>query len=98
MEAPQTHILGLVEYYLPGYKSGGPVRTIANMVNQLSDHFEFWIVTRDALREHQAVIAALAPFAAEIRKAAHRMADGLAAGGKIPWMGNDGCAAESHSN
>jgi len=56
------------------------------------------IEIEDALREHQAVIAALAPFAAEIRKAAHRMADCLAAGGKILWMGNGGSAAESHPN
>ena len=52
------------------------------------------IEIEDALREHQGVIAALAPFAPEIRKAAHRMADCLAAGGKILWMGNGGSAAE----
>lgn len=40
-------ILVFVAYYLPGYKSGGPVRTIANMVAHLSDEFDFKIVTRD---------------------------------------------------
>lgn len=40
-------VLILVDYYLPGYKSGGPVRTIANMVDQLGDEFAFRIVTRD---------------------------------------------------
>lgn len=40
-------ILTFVGFYLPGYKAGGPLRTIANMVEQLSDEFEFWIVTRD---------------------------------------------------
>lgn len=40
-------ILTLVGYYLPGYKSGGPVRTIANMVARLGDEFDFRIVTRD---------------------------------------------------
>ncbi len=40
-------ILTFVSYYLPGYKAGGPLRTIANMVEHLSDDFEFWIVTRD---------------------------------------------------
>jgi glycosyltransferase involved in cell wall biosynthesis len=46
-------ILALVHYYLPGYKSGGPVRTIVNMVDHLSDYFDFRIVTsdRDALDE-----------------------------------------------
>ncbi len=40
-------ILTFVRYYLPGYKSGGPVRTIANMVEALGDEFEFRIVTAD---------------------------------------------------
>ena len=44
-------VLTFVGYYLPGYKSGGPVRTIANMVDHLGDEFDFRIVTadRDAL-------------------------------------------------
>jgi len=44
-------VLLFVRYYLPGYKSGGPVRSIANMVEQLSDDVQFFIVTsdRDAL-------------------------------------------------
>lgn len=40
-------ILVLVAYYLPGYRSGGPVRTISNMVARLSSRFEFKIVTAD---------------------------------------------------
>jgi len=40
-------ILTFVAYYLPGYKSGGPVRTIANMVEHFGDEFDFWIVTKD---------------------------------------------------
>lgn len=36
-----------VAYYLPGYKSGGPVRTIANMVEHLGDEFDFRVVTKD---------------------------------------------------
>ena len=40
-------ILTFVRYYLPGYKSGGPVRTIANMVEALGEEFEFRIVTSD---------------------------------------------------
>lgn len=42
-----TKILTFVSFYLPGYKAGGPLRTIANMVHHLNDDFEFWIVTRD---------------------------------------------------
>lgn len=40
-------ILTFSSFYLPGYKSGGALRTIANMVDHLNDDFEFWIVTRD---------------------------------------------------
>ena len=36
-----------VDYYLPGFKVGGPLRTIANIVASLHDEFEFLIVTRD---------------------------------------------------
>lgn len=40
-------ILCFVAYYLPGYRSGGPVRTIANFVDQLGDEFDIRIMTRD---------------------------------------------------
>ena len=40
-------ILTFINYYLPGFKSGGPIRSIANMVEALDDQFEFRIVTSD---------------------------------------------------
>jgi glycosyltransferase involved in cell wall biosynthesis len=40
-------ILTFTAFYLPGYQGGGPIRTIANMVERLGDEFEFWIVTKD---------------------------------------------------
>ncbi|HEY0427872.1 MAG TPA: glycosyltransferase family 4 protein [Pyrinomonadaceae bacterium] len=40
-------ILVLCDYYLPGYKSGGGMRAIVNMVDRLKDKFDFRIVTRD---------------------------------------------------
>ena len=40
-------ILCFVEYYLPGYCSGGPVRSIVNFVDHLGDEFDIHIVTRD---------------------------------------------------
>ncbi|HBP88415.1 MAG TPA: glycosyltransferase [Nitrospirales bacterium] len=40
-------ILTFVRYFLPGYKSGGPVQTLANMVEALGDEFEFRIITSD---------------------------------------------------
>lgn len=50
----KLRILTFVRFYLPGYKSGGPVRTVANMVESLGDEFEFRIVTsdRDMLDTH----------------------------------------------
>jgi glycosyltransferase involved in cell wall biosynthesis len=40
-------VLCFVAYYLPGFRSGGPVRTIANLVDRLGDQLDFRIVTRD---------------------------------------------------
>lgn len=40
-------VLTFISFYLPGFKAGGPVKTVANMVDHLSDDFEFWIVTSD---------------------------------------------------
>lgn len=40
-------ILTFVRYYLPGYKAGGPIRTIANLVDALGDELDFRIVTSD---------------------------------------------------
>lgn len=43
----KVRILTFLGYYLPGYKAGGPLRTLANMADHLSEFFEFWIITRD---------------------------------------------------
>lgn len=40
-------VLTFVRYYLPGYKAGGPLRTISNMVEALGEEFDFRIVTSD---------------------------------------------------
>lgn len=40
-------ILVFSQYYLPGYKGGGPIKTISNMVKILSNKFDFYIVTSD---------------------------------------------------
>ena len=37
----------ICNYYLPGYKGGGSLRTIVNTVERFYDKFDFWIVTRD---------------------------------------------------
>lgn len=43
----ESTILVFVAYYLPGYKAGGPIRSIANMVELLGEEFHFKIVTAD---------------------------------------------------
>jgi glycosyltransferase involved in cell wall biosynthesis len=40
-------VLTFLSYYLPGYKGGGPIRTIENMVNSFKDKLHFLIITRD---------------------------------------------------
>lgn len=47
MHQTRKTILLFIGHYLPGYRAGGPVRTIANMVESLGDEFNFLIITRD---------------------------------------------------
>ena len=40
-------ILIFIDWFLPGYKAGGPISSNANLVDHLKDEFEFYIITRD---------------------------------------------------
>ena len=40
-------ILITIDWFLPGTRSGGPVRSYANLIDHLNDDFEFYIVTRN---------------------------------------------------
>lgn len=40
-------ILVFLRHYLPGYEFGGPVRSVSNLADNLSDAFDFRIVTLD---------------------------------------------------
>ncbi len=40
-------ILVCIGCYLPGYKAGGPIRSVLNLVDALYNDFEFYIVTSD---------------------------------------------------
>ena len=40
-------VLIFIDWFLPGYKAGGPVRSMANMVEYLGDRYDFYIVTRN---------------------------------------------------
>jgi glycosyltransferase involved in cell wall biosynthesis len=47
MSANKLKVLCFVDYYLPGYRAGGPTRTTINMVGALGDEIDFSIVTHD---------------------------------------------------
>jgi glycosyltransferase involved in cell wall biosynthesis len=40
-------ILIILPHYLPGYKAGGPIRSIANVVSWLGTEFDFKVITTD---------------------------------------------------
>ncbi len=40
-------ILVFIDWYLPGYKAGGPIQSCANIISHLKDEYDFSIVTRD---------------------------------------------------
>jgi hypothetical protein len=43
----EKKIMIFIDWFLPGYKAGGPVRSVANMVEHLNNEFDFYIVTRN---------------------------------------------------
>ncbi len=40
-------VLVLIGRYLPGYRAGGPVRSVTNMIAGMPDRFDFWVYTAD---------------------------------------------------
>lgn len=43
----RVRIFTLVGYYLPGYKGGGPIRSIANLADHLGDSIDFYVYCLD---------------------------------------------------
>jgi glycosyltransferase involved in cell wall biosynthesis len=43
----RRRILVCTARYLPGFKSGGPIRSVANMIARLSPRYDFYVLTRD---------------------------------------------------
>ena len=60
-EGKKLTVLVFVAHYLPGYKFGGPLRSISNMIDSLGDEFDFKVITldRDFLenRPYQNIVA-----------------------------------------
>lgn len=46
-EKPDGNICIFIDWYVPGYKAGGPIQSVANMVAHLSQFKKFYIVTRN---------------------------------------------------
>lgn len=45
MSKSKPHILIFVDWYVPGFKAGGPIRSVSNLVKVLKNDFDFSIVT-----------------------------------------------------
>ena len=43
----KDRILVLCDHFDPGFRAGGPITTICNMITRLSSIYEFYIITRD---------------------------------------------------
>jgi glycosyltransferase involved in cell wall biosynthesis len=41
----KKRVLVFIDWYLPGYKAGGPIQSIVNLVRNLEKEFDFFIVT-----------------------------------------------------
>ena len=46
--SPLPIVLALVGFYPPAYRAGGPPRTVPRIVDELSDEFQFLVITRDS--------------------------------------------------
>src|SRR6266478_3334288 len=44
MTKPKITIL--TDWYLPGTRAGGPVRSLSAMIELLKDHYDFYVITR----------------------------------------------------
>ncbi|MDO6760253.1 glycosyltransferase [Tamlana sp. 2_MG-2023] len=45
MSNTKPHILIFTDWFLPAYKAGGPIQSVANLVNHLGQDYHFWVVT-----------------------------------------------------
>lgn len=43
----KTKVLIFIDWYLPGFRAGGPIRSCANLVERLKQYYDFYIITRN---------------------------------------------------
>lgn len=46
MKLNKIKVLVFIDWFLPGFKAGGPTRSLANMIDFLHDEIDFYVVTR----------------------------------------------------
>ena len=51
----KIRLLVFIDWFEPGYKAGGPVRSLQNMIEHTYDSIDFFVVTSD--RDHQSMVA-----------------------------------------
>ena len=47
MSTTKVRVLCVTDFYTPGFKGGGLIRTVENMCDAMSSDIDFWIFTRD---------------------------------------------------
>ena len=48
-------ILVFVDWYLPGFKAGGPIRSCANLISHFSNEYDFFVLWTSAHAADHAV-------------------------------------------
>lgn len=47
MVSKNIKVLGFVDYYIPGYRAGGPIKTVKNLLEQTGDMISYQVITSD---------------------------------------------------
>jgi glycosyltransferase involved in cell wall biosynthesis len=61
MDQKKKTVLIFIKHFLPGYKFGGPLRTVVNTIERLSPYYDFKIVTSDHDLGETATYAGITP-------------------------------------
>ena len=47
MKREKPHILILIDWFLPGYKAGGPIQSTSNLIRAFDQEYEFSVITKN---------------------------------------------------
>ena len=45
MKLSKPNVLILVDWFTPGFRAGGPIRSVSNLVESMQSNFNFFIIT-----------------------------------------------------